>query len=95
MKKAWKIMGLALLLRILVALYPMNSVFAGSLTSVSDTLSISSGNPYATSAAPEHTIAFTTATSIPVGGKIEITFASGFNIASICRRGCSGNTYRR
>jgi hypothetical protein len=84
MKKAWKIIGLALVLGMLVALYPMSSALAsGSVNPLSDTLSISIGNAYAISVAPEHTIAFTTATSIPVGGKIQITFASGFNIASI------------
>lgn len=77
-KKTWKIIGLALVLGILVALFPMSTVFANPLTSVSDTLT-----SYDTSAAPKHTIVFTTATSIPVGGKIEITFATGFTISSI------------
>jgi hypothetical protein len=73
MKKAWKIIGLALVLGILVALYPMSSAFAGSLTPVSDNLSNANTGVTAT-----HTITFTTATSIPIGGRIEIVFASGF-----------------
>jgi hypothetical protein len=78
MKKAGKIIGLALVLGILVALYPMSSAFATGLTNVSDTLTNSN-----TGVISKHTIAFDTATSIPVNGKIQIVFASGFNIASI------------
>ena len=77
-KRAYKLIGVAVILALLLVLLPVSTVLAGSVSGVSDTLTT-----YATGATPTHTIAFTTATDIPVAGTITITFPSGFDISSI------------
>ncbi|MBL7119351.1 MAG: hypothetical protein ISS53_01555 [Dehalococcoidia bacterium] len=77
-KRASKLIGVAMILSLLLVLLPVSTAVAGSLTSVSDTLTT-----YATGAAPKQTIAFTTVTEIPTDGTIAITFPSGFDISSI------------
>lgn len=96
MKKSQKLLGLLVVVGLIISLFPLNTTvatrFTGSISSnpsaiVTDGLTDISDNlsAYNTGVTAEHTIAFTTATSIPVGGKIEITFAKAgtFDISTI------------
>lgn len=77
--KSKKLIGLAVILGLVISVFPLSTAMAaGTLTGVSDTIS-----PLTVTSDASHTIAFTTIADIPVGGKIEITFASGFSLTSV------------
>lgn len=78
MKRFKKLLPIVATLALVATLVVPMTALAAALTSVSDTLT-----DYTESAAPEHTIAFTTIGPIEIGEFIIITFPSGFDISSI------------